>query len=74
MMMLLDPSLAPAEPAGSSLLDRLELQVARRADAIAQRIGARREQQRAVWLRAELEIFEDEERAGRWAGKARLSG
>lgn len=74
MMILTEPSLAPANAAGSTLLDRLELQVARRADAIARRIGARREQQRAVWLRAELEIFEDEERAGRWAGQPRLRG
>jgi hypothetical protein len=64
MIMLLEPSLSPSDGADSAVLDRLQLQVARRADAIARRIGGRREQQRAIWLRAELEVFENAERAG----------
>jgi len=38
-------------------------EIARRADATAFRIHADRDADRQIWLRAELEVFEREERA-----------
>ena len=63
MMTLLETPLAASDVIDATALERLQLQVARRADAMVRRFGGRREQQRAIWLRAELEIFEAEERA-----------
>jgi hypothetical protein len=67
MLTFLEPSLAPADVVGCDLLERLQLRVARRADAIARHFGGR-EEPRRIWLRAEQEIFEAEERAGRLRG------
>lgn len=55
-------STIPASMKGEPLLD-LQLQVARRADAIARRHRtATREVDRRVWLRAEWEIFDRNDR------------
>jgi DNA-directed RNA polymerase specialized sigma24 family protein len=64
MMTLFETSLAASDTIAPTALERLQLLVARRADAIARRLGGRPEHQRTIWLRAELEVFEAEERSG----------
>ncbi len=58
------PSPAPSiESSALPALDALQLQVARRADALARGFsGGVRERDRRLWLRAEWEIFERTER------------
>lgn len=48
-------------------LMELQLRIARRADQLSRMAGYGRDVDRRVWLRAELEILEQAERAGgRW--------
>lgn len=65
-----EPAMCPASVGEVEPLLDLQLRVARRADWLARYGTLARAADRALWLRAEQEVFEVIERAATWRARA----